>query len=275
MLQTKNKPLLITALALAALLVGLIAVALLLPGPSPEPEAPTETTPPETTLAPVPSNPYSAEDFTTEDDRLTLSAGSSMYGIDVSFWQGDIDWQQVRDSGVEFAMLRIGRRGTESGELAEDIKLRQNYAGATEAGILVGGYFFSQAITVAEAIEEADYVLSIIDGWTLDLPIVYDWEYMGQSARTANVDARLLTDCTKAFCQRIEDAGYESMIYFNADQSHKQMYLAELTQYRFWLALYESEMDYPYKIDMWQYSNTGTVPGISTPTDQNLLFLYD
>ena len=270
----KQKKWLVAALSLV--LAALLLVAFLLPEPTAPPTTDPTTEPiPETTFEPVPTNPYTPEDFTTEDGKLQLIEGKTEFGIDVSYWQGDIDWQQVAESGVEFAMIRLGWRGSEQGLLAEDDYVRANYEGARAAGIKVGGYFFSQSISPAEAVEEAEYVLDLIDGWEMDMPIVYDWEYISAESRTGHVDARLLTDCTKAFCERIRQGGYEPMIYFNADQSHKQMFLEELTQYPFWLAMYESEMDYPYKIDMWQYSCTGTVPGIEGNVDLNLYFHYE
>lgn len=229
----------------------------------------------EPTWETVPPNPYTPEDFTTDGDYVNCITGPSRFGIDVSYWQGNIDWQQVKDAGVEFAMIRVGWRGSEQGLLDIDEYAQQNYEGARAAGIDVGCYFFSQSISPEEAVEEAEYVLSLIEGWQLDMPVVYDWEYISADSRTGNMDARLLTDCTKAFCERIRQAGYTPMIYFNADQSHKQMYLEELTDYPFWLAMYESEMNYPYKIDMWQYSNTGSVPGIDGNVDLNLYFTYE
>ena len=240
-----------------------------------EPSAePVETTQ-EPTRETVPPNPYTPEDFTTEGDYVNCIAGETQFGIDVSYWQGDIDWQQVKDAGVEFAMIRIGWRGSEQGLLDIDEYAQRNYDGAKAVGIKVGCYFFSQSISPEEAVEEAEYVLELVKDWQLDMPIVYDWEYISADSRTGFVDARLLTDCTIAFCERILQAGYTPMIYFNADQSHKQMFLEELTEYPFWLAMYESEMDYPYKIDMWQYTNTGTVPGIAGNVDLNLYFIYE
>ena len=244
-------------------------------------EIPTEpsTEPVETTEEPtretVPTNPYSPEDFTTEGDYVNCIAGESQFGIDVSYWQGDIDWQQVKEAGVEFAMIRVGWRGSEQGILDIDEYAQQNYEGAKAAGIKVGCYFFSQSISPEEAVEEAEYVLERVKDWELDMPIVYDWEYISITSRTGLVGARLLTDCTIAFCERIRQAGYEPMIYFNANQSHKQMFLEELTEYPFWLAMYESEMDYPYKIDMWQYTDSGTIPGIDGNVDLNLYFIYE
>jgi len=231
--------------------------------------------PPELTdKSQLPENPLSAEDFAFAGDYLTCLSADTTVGVDVSFWQETVDWAQVRDAGMDFAMLRLGYRGTTSGAIAEDDYLRANYAGATDAGLQVGGYFFSQAITPEEAVEEAKFVLELIRDWNITMPIVYDWEYVGEDARTANMDARTLTDCTKAFCRTIEDAGYKAMIYFNEDQSHKQMYLEELTDYKFWLAQYKDALDYPYQVDMWQYTCTGSVPGIGGNVDINLFFDY-
>jgi len=223
----------------------------------------------------IPPNPYQASDFAESDGYKTCLAGKSMHGIDVSYWQGDIDWEKVKQSGVEFVMIRLGWRGSKDGELSADENVYQNLQGASEAGLLIGGYFFSQAVNTQEAREEAAYALEILNGFPVDMPIVYDWEYLNEEARTAHVGARTLTDCTKAFCREIEEAGYEAMIYFNPAQAHKKMYLGELTDYRFWLAMYDSEMDYPYRVDMWQYSCTGSVPGIQGDVDLNLYFIYE
>lgn len=227
----------------------------------------------ENTLPPPEANPIGLGEFAMEGEYLSCLSTPSVLGIDVSYWQGDaIDWQQVKDAGVEFAMIRAGWRGSEQGVLAEDDYVQTNYAGATAAGIQVGAYFFSQAVSVAEAVEEANFLLNIIKDWNVSMPVVYDWEFVSGDSRTGNVDARTLTDCTKAFCDTVAAAGYKPMIYFNADQSFNRLYLRELTQYGFWLAQYDTVLNYPYKIDMWQYTETGTVPGISGNVDINLYF---
>lgn len=220
----------------------------------------------------LPTNPYGPEDFRVEENGyITCLTGESRHGIDVSEWQGDIDWQQVKDSGVEFAIIRLGYRRSETGELCTDEKALANLQGAAEAGIPTGAYFFSQAVSTQEALEEAEYALSLLEGHTLTYPLIYDWEYLGKEARTADVDARTLTDCIKAFCSRVEEAGFQSMIYFNPHfHENEVLYLEELTDYHFWLAMYDTQMDYPYQIDMWQYSCTGTVPGITGEVDLNL-----
>ena len=220
----------------------------------------------------LPTNPYGPEDFRVEENGyITCLTGESRHGIDVSEWQGDIDWQQVKDAGIEFAIIRLGYRRSETGELSTDEKALTNLQGAAEAGIPTGAYFFSQAISTKEALEEAEYALSLLEGYTLTYPLIYDWEYLGEEARTADVDARTLTDCIKTFCSRVEEAGFQSMIYFNPHfHENEVLYLEELTDYHFWLAMYDTQMDYPYQIDMWQYSCTGTVPGITGEVDLNL-----
>ena len=220
----------------------------------------------------LPANPYGPEDFRVEENGyITCLTGESRHGIDVSEWQGDIDWQQVKDAGIEFAIIRLGYRRSETGELSTDEKALTNLQGAAEAGIPTGAYFFSQAISTKEALEEAEYALSLLEGYTLTYPLIYDWEYLGKEARTADVDARTLTDCIKTFCSRVEEAGFQSMIYFNPHfHENEVLYLEELTDYHFWLAMYDTQMDYPYQIDMWQYSCTGTVPGITGEVDLNL-----
>ena len=208
----------------AAVLLAVLAVAVFVGirnASRPAPTEPVITEPPKPTLPP---NPFAAEDFAFADGYLTCLTQDAALGVDVSVWQDAIDWQQVKDAGIEFAMLRIGYRGSDLGGMYEDEFLRANYEGAKAAGLKVGGYFFSQAVSVQEANEEAEFVLDIIGNWGLDMPVVYDWEYIDSEARTANVDARTLTDCTIAFCERIKNAGFAPMVYFNLDLAAERMY---------------------------------------------------
>lgn len=256
-----------------------VIVALLSPAkPRPETEETQQTASTEAateaTLPPPESNPIGMSDFYMDGDYLSCLATPSVLGIDVSFWQADIDWEQVKQAGVEFAMIRVGARGTVSGDLFEDDYAQANYAGATDAGIQVGAYFFSQAITVDEAVDEANYLLEIIKDWELQMPVVFDWEFAGEDARTANMEPRTLTNCAIAFCETVKKEGYTPMIYFNTNQSFDMLYLAELKQYDFWLAQYDTVLRYPYKIDMWQYTDAGSVPGIKGNVDINLYFPY-
>lgn len=249
---------------LAVLVLILAGTAILLPrlwNPSPEP-----TEPPEPTLPP---SPYRPSDFAFADGYLSCLVAETVLGIDVSHHQGEIDWAQVKASGVEFVMVRLGNRGYTNGELAVDRNVRQNLEGARAAGLLVGAYFYSQAISVAEAREEAALALQILDGFPLDLPLTFDWE---QEARTAGMDARTLTDCTLAFCRDVEAAGYRPMIYFNSYQAEQLLYLQELTDYPWWLAMYDISQEFPCPMDMWQYTCTGSVSGIAGDVDINLWF---
>ena len=249
----------------AAVLVG---VAWLMP----KPQAVNETEPAPTVLTP---NPYDADDFQYDGQYLTCLAGESVLGVDVSSHQGVIDWQQVKDAGFEFAILRVGYRGYESGEINLDTMAQRNYEGAKAAGLKVGAYFFSQAVNEAEALEEAEFLLDQIALWDVDMPVVFDWEYVNDTARTANMDKRSLTWCTQAFAQRIQLAGYQPMLYFNPHLAQDFLELEQLADYPFWLALYTQEMTYPYQVDMWQYTQDGTVPGINGNVDINLCLPYE
>lgn len=238
------------------------------------PVVPVEPTPtePTTNLA---ANPYTPDDFSYAGDYMTCTAGTSTLGIDVSEWQGQIDWQQVRDAGVEFVMIRIGWRGSEQGLLTQDSMAQTYYEGAKAAGLRVGGYFFSQAINPEEAVEEAQFVLDVTAGWQLDMPLAYDWEYISADSRTAGVDNDTLTACAAAFCSYIEQAGYESMLYFNTHHAVHRLDLEALADYGFWFAQYDHNLDTDYRVDLWQYTDTGSVPGIEGNVDINLHFTYE
>ena len=235
------------------------------------PEKPTTEieTVPETTTAPtLPENPYGPEDFQWEGEYLTCLSGDYMRGIDVSSWQGDVDWEQVKASGVEFVMIRVGQRGSVQGLLMEDTYAQKNYEGAKAAGIRVGAYFFSQAITEIEAREEARYAISLVEGWELDLPLVYDWEYISEQARTGAMEEADKIRFTKAFCQVVENAGIQPMVYVAPWASVDYMLAVE--QYPVWVVLYSDQMTFKYHFDYWQYSCTGNVPGIEGDVDINL-----
>ena len=239
----------------------------------------TETEAPDPTGETVPTpeaNPHGRLDFQYEGRYLSSLRCDSMPGIDVSSYQGEIDWQAVADSGIKFAIIRLGYRGYgQEGKLAEDKMAYQNIEGALEAGLKVGIYFFSQAITVEEAVEEAEFVLKRIEKYDITMPIVYDWEYISEEARTAKMDRRTLTECYKAFCEKITEAGYTPMAYFNSYQSKNLMYLTELEQYPFWLALYSDRMASPSPVEMWQYTDAAIAICIEGNVDINLYFVNE
>ena len=267
-------------LLLVALVIGMGRLSSQIEVTKPPQKDPTVQT---TTAAPTtPSlrpNPYSSRDFAYENGYITCLSGPSMLGVDVSEYQGVIDWNKVASKNVQVAMVRMGARAWgKTGEILTDSRWEENLSGARAAGLKVGVYFFSQAISIAEAQEEARCVLDLLQGQELDMPIVFDWEIISsEGARTANISAEMLNSCAIAFCEEIKAAGYEPMVYFNIDLTRQLLDLQKMQDmgYRFWLAMYNSSMTFPYRIDMWQYTSGGTVPGIEGLVDLNVYFIYE
>lgn len=213
----------------------------------------------------VTRNNYS---FYKENNEIT-----SVFGIDVSQHQGDIDWKKVAESGVEFAFLRAGVRTYGGGDIHIDDKFYENARAAIENGIDIGVYFFSQAISKEEAIEEADFVIDTIRDYNITYPVVFDWEIiMEDTARTDGVSVDTLADCSTAFCERVKSAGYTPMIYQNLRTSLLKLDLLRLQDYDFWLAQYIEKPTYCYDYQIWQYASDGTVPGIDGNVDLNIAF---
>ena len=234
---------------------------------------PAEIDPTLPTAPPPEANPYGRLDFQYDGRYLKSLRCDSMAGIDVSAYQGEIDWERVARSGIEFAIIRLGYRGYGTGVLVEDKYAKANLEGATKAGLEVGAYFFSQALNEEEVHEEIDFMLEILGDTEISMPVVFDWEYISAEARTANMDDRTLTDLNLIYCERMEKEGYQPMIYFNSTQARTLLFLHELEDYPFWLAYYSDRMTYPYRFEMWQYSCTGRVPGIQGDVDLNILLL--
>lgn len=238
-----------------------------------EQEEPPEEPPTEETQMPtVPpeKNPYNRRDFQFSSHNYLLCTQQDSYpGIDVSSFQGLIDWQKVKASGIRFAMIRLGYRGYgQAGNMVEDDYARRNLEEARKAGLEIGAYFFSQATTVDEVDDEIFFFMKILGNTELTMPIVLDWERVGvETARTNNVDAETLTAMQKHFCKTMVDFGYTPMVYFNWHLAESSLYLSELEDYPFWLALYQNYMTYPFRVEMWQYTCTGRVPGIQGDVD--------
>lgn len=208
-----------------------------------------------------------------EYQYLTDGQVTSHKGIDVSSHQGKIDWNLVAQDGVEFAIIRVGFRGYGSeGTLKVDEQFENNIKGATAAGIKVGVYFFSQAINEAELLEEANLVLEQIRPYKLDCPVVYDVERTSSDGRMNKISVEERTNLTKLFCQTIESAGYEPMIYHNTEMGALMIDVAQLDDYDKWYASYSDKMFYPYEYKIWQYSDKGKIQGIKTDVDLNISF---
>ena len=216
-------------------------------------------------------NPYGRLDFQYDKNNYLYCLRQESYpGVDVSAFQKDIDWQKVKDSGIRFAMLRLGYRGYESGKLVEDEYIQKNLKATQKVGMPIGAYFFSQALTIKEVDEEIAFMLKVLGDYELHMPIVLDWEIPAADARTAKMDARTLTALQEYFRKTMAEKGYTPMVYFNWHQSNTLLYLNELEDYPFWLALYGNRMTYPYHVEMWQYTDSGKVPGIQGGVDLNL-----
>ena len=228
---------------------------------------------------------------TEHPGRLEYVGGAyaTRFGIDVSAYQNrecegnTIDWNAVRADGVEFAMVRIGLRGYSTGGLNADAFYQQNIDGAMAAGIDTGVYFFAQAITVEEAIEEAEFVLELLEGHQISGPVAYDWEMHDSTYRVYGTTPEMATACAIAFCRRIEEAGYQAMVYAGQYVSYIKYDQGALAPYLSWYPEYKSassEKLYPtlyYQMDYWQFSSScpidGIGDGVTTKVDANIQFL--
>lgn len=201
------------------------------------------------------------------------------YGIDVSSYQGEIDWDAVAADDIDFAMIRVGYRGYGNGTLNTDKNYAQNIRGAMDAGLTTGVYFFAQAITVEEAIEEADYVISLLEGLDIDGPVAYDWEMHDSTYRVYGTSPEMATACAVAFCERIKEAGYTPMVYAGAYVSYIKYDQGALADYISWYPEYKSEKSEKlcpslvYHMDYWQFSSSRSVAGIGGRVDMNLRFV--
>lgn len=194
----------------------------------------------------------------------------SEQGIDVSGYNGEIDWERVKASGIEFAFIRLGYRGYTEGGLNLDSRFEENIQGALSAGLKVGVYFFAQAINEEEAREEADFVLEHIRGYKVVLPVVYDPEDIQDEARTDGISKEQFTANTLAFCKRIEEAGYEPAIYCNAAWQAWHLDMTQLTGILTWYADFTEYPQSSYHFEIWQYSNKGRVDGIAEDLDVDM-----
>lgn len=226
----------------------------------------------------IPDNTYDHRKFTDGEDGFRRYPGASV-GIDVSEFQGEIDWYAVKAAGVDFAIIRLGYRGMTQGLLQEDSRFTQNMLGAESAGLKRGVYFFSQAVSEEEAKAEAEYVLEKLDGVKLEYPVVFDWEdpvpsetLPADTLRALNCPGETVSKCAAAFCQRIEKEGYKGCVYFNKHQAYNFYNLEELKGYDFWYAEYNGLPSVCYDFRTWQYSDQGSIAGIETTVDLDLCF---
>ncbi len=203
----------------------------------------------------------------------SISQSTTSTGIDVSKWQGTIDWKAVKDAGIEFAIIRVGYRGSETGVLVEDPTFKRNIKGATEAGLKVGVYFFTQAITKAEAVEEASMALSLTSGYNLAYPIFIDTESGSGNARANGLDKATRTEIIDAFCKTVQNGGRKAGVYASKSWYNDKLNVSKLNNYYIWVAQYNTECTYTGRYDMWQYTETGNVSGIKGNVDLNISYM--
>ena len=203
------------------------------------------------------------------DGALSQSSGNR--GIDVSKYQGNIDWGAVAASGINFAIIRVGYRGSSSGALVQDPYFKKNISGATKAGIKVGLYFFTQAVNEAEAVEEASMAMSLASGYKVTYPIFIDTE-SASNGRANGLSKSTRTAVVKAFCQTVRNGGYKAGVYASKSWYANQLNASALNGYCIWVAQYNSSCTYSGKYDMWQYSSKGSVSGIKGNVDMNISY---
>lgn len=222
-------------------------------------------------------NTLKRENFkVSEKGELTYSENgtvTSHKGIDLSKYQGNVDFSKVKDDGVEYAMIRCGYRGYDSGIIVADPNWGKYAKDASDNGVKVGAYFFTQAVSVDEAIEEANFVIDTIKPYNITYPVVIDVEDVAnKTTRQEKLSPKELTDVVIAFCDTIKAAGYTPMIYSNINYYGGKLEYSRLEAYDKWFASYSTSLYFPYEIAMWQYTSTGTVNGISGNVDVNISF---
>ncbi len=201
----------------------------------------------------------------------SLITDNGVLGIDVSKWNGSIDWNAVKNSGISYVIIRSGYRGSSAGTLIVDPKFEANIKGASAVGLKVGIYFFSQAVDEIEAVEEASMVLGQIKKYTISYPVFIDVEASG--GRGDMIDRATRTAVCKAFCQTIQNGGYTAGIYSNKTWLEEKIDAASLGGYKIWLAQYAAAPTYGGRYDLWQYTPSGSVSGISGSVDLNISYM--
>lgn len=208
----------------------------------------------------------------TELTELKAFTGKSKAGIDVSKWNGDIDWDKAKNAGVEFAIVRAGYRGSVTGSLVKDIYFDANMKGTAAAGIPVGVYFFTQATNEVEAVEEASAVISWMREYEITYPVFIDTEGAGGNGRADRLDAETRTQVCEAFCRTVENAGYRAGVYASRHWYNSNLHTERLEDYYIWLAEYRSVPLYQGYYRMWQYSSKGRIDGIEGNVDMNIMY---
>ncbi|WMC92424.1 glycoside hydrolase family 25 protein [Kineothrix sp. MB12-C1] len=222
-------------------------------------------------------NTYDFTKLTMKSDKMAYyqdGKKNSYLGADISKYNGEVDFVSLKESGIDFVMLRLGARGYGSGQIMLDEKFADNITKATEAGLDIGIYFFSQAITTDEAVEEANFIMQNLSNYKITYPVAFDMEYVqNDTARIETLSREQKTSITKEFLDTVKNGGYKPMIYGTKEWLIKQIDLTKLTGYDIWLSQQEDVPDYPYQFQIWQYTLDGQVGGVNGEVDLNISFI--
>lgn len=210
----------------------------------------------------------------SEGSTAVKTVEDARFGIDVSKWNKEIDWAQVKKEGVDFAIIRAGYRGSISGSLVVDPYFEQNIKGATDNDIAVGIYFFTQAVNEREAVEEASIVMSLVQGYDITYPIFIDTEGAGGKGRADDLDVVDRSLVCQAFCETIRSGGYTAGVYASKNWLNNRLDITKFSQDNvIWLAEYKDQPTYGGSYAMWQYTSSGRISGIEGKVDFNLSYL--
>ncbi len=222
-------------------------------------------------------NPYNTENFRIDNGFMAYFDENgekiSHLGCDLSYHNKYVNFDELAASGCEFVMLRCGYRGYSAGGLAKDEKFEQYASEAERVGLKLGVYFFTQALTVEEAEEEAEYTIKLIENHKISYPVAFDTEYIDdETARsnTTEISDELRTEIITTFCEKIKEAGYYPMVYASENWIRRYMNVEQLRQYDFWAPQYLEENDFLYDFTMWQYTDKGSIPGVKGEVDLDI-----
>lgn len=215
------------------------------------------------------------EDADDTEQTAIRKDGSARFGIDVSKWNKEIDWDKVKKAGVEYAIIRVGYRGSSTGALVEDPYFEKNIRGAIASDVPVGVYFFTQATNEVEAVEEASMVIKLCQNYKLDYPVFIDTESAGGDGRADRLDAETRTLVCDAFCTTIKNAGFDAGVYASRNWLNEHLISKELEEHIIWLAEYREAPLYQGYYQMWQYSSNGSIDGIEGRVDLNLSYIEE
>lgn len=228
-------------------------------------------------LGQIPINSFNTENFYIDDGFMAYHDDEgnkiSHLGIDLSYHQENVNWDELKESGIEFVMLRCGYRGYSEGGLVRDEKFDEYAKACNERDIPLGVYFFTQAVSVEEAEREADFTLELIKDYKISYPVAIDTEYVSDTQARTNVeeiDEDLRSRMCIAFCERIKEAGYYPMIYASENWIRRELDYEALQEYDFWAPQYLDENDFMYDFTIWQYTERGFIKGVDEQVDLDI-----